>query len=115
MERCCDCLEQIGPKDGPVNSHPRSCDASFMIMMVHAAEVLNNCQAVKNIKCNIKGSRVHKDLLKNVSCKRKAYRGPQSSHFQETDKRVCEFVFKNCNKDMPITRAVIRIVYETQI
>ena len=46
--------------------------------------------------------RVQKESLKNANSKSKAYRGPQSSRFQESDRRVCEFVTEKGMKACPL-------------
>ena len=98
MERCCDCTEQSESKVGQVYRHLRwSYDADFKIMVVNAAEAPNNCQPAEKYRvteCNVRRWRVQKDRLKNANSKRKAYRGPPSGRFQETDRRVCEFVIE---------------------
>ena len=85
----------------------RSYDANFTIMVVNAADVSNNSQVAKKYgvtefdvqRSKIAGPKVR---LKNTNSKRKAYRGPQSGCFQETDRRVCEFVSEKRNKGIPI-------------
>ena len=56
-EKWRNCTEQSGSKVGQVNGYLRqSYDANFMIMVVNAAEVSNNCQAAKKYgvtECNV--------------------------------------------------------------
>ena len=90
MERRGDFTDQ---KWGKVNRHlRRSYEADFKIMLINAAEEPNNFQPAMKYgvtECNVRGWRVQKE---NANSKRKSYRGPLSGRFQETDRRVCEFV-----------------------
>lgn len=65
------------------------------------------------MECNAWRLCIQTDCLKNANCKRNACRGPESLHFQETDRKVCKFIEK-CNESIHFTKAVVRNAVETQ-
>lgn len=80
-------------------------------MVVNEAERTNNVRAGKRYdvtECNVRRWRSQKDELKNAHSERRGYRGPQTGHFTEIDRRVCDYVTEKRNEGMPIPRAVMQ-------
>lgn len=50
-----------------------------------------------------------KTASKMLTAREKPFRGPQTGHFREIDRRVCEYVVEKRNEGLPITRAVIQV------
>ncbi|XP_041642746.1 zinc finger protein 774-like [Cheilinus undulatus] len=113
METHGGCLDQKGSKDGKVCQLRRSYDASFKMMVINAAESLNNNrQTAKKYgisECHVRRWRAQKELLQTADSQRKAYRGPKSGRFREIDQRVCEYFREKQTEGMPLSRAVLKL------